>query len=210
MTLSKYGLCLIIALSTTVAMAWCDAGYQSRRAQELMSLLSQVKPGVTPHSTVQALISSYSANSTYSNAHAECHPLGVSQFSFSNRWLKSLHLAPARFIWITVEYCNGIAVLKSFTFAEEPRSAGSVTEAAGVFDLPTITADPSGRQVNPIEAISQERNNIHVFDGGAVPQAQQQADWQVDASCLSTFGACKSPRAILAGAFPFSATHGKK
>ena len=103
--------------------------------------------------------------------------ISCQQFAFSNGWINSLHLAPAKWVLISVSYKEGVMFEKSFQFFEEPRMGGVLTISEGELGMETGEPAPG------------------------VSLMRQQSDWHFDLSCLTSFTSCDDPRDVLTGAF---------
>jgi hypothetical protein len=186
-------------MGVIVLVAYSTVRFEQNRAVNLIRTLSNVTPGKTPQVNIQNALEGEPFLTRISNACENSSLRGCDQFAFSNRLLAILHLAPAKWVWVTLDYRSGVVISKSVQFAEEPRRT-AVTRQSLQDTEPSIGRDPPGRTVTV--AIANSQNAIvKVYDDENVSTDQRQSDWQVDLSCLSRLGACIDPRVILPGAF---------
>lgn len=191
----KTVLCCGLIVTTAILLVLIMPFYEQKQAEKLIATLSSVQPGSTQESSARGLLRKAAFRSV--DVSACKHVIaGCEQYQFSNMSLAFLHLVPARWIWVTVYYQNGVVAGKSFQFIESSHSSAIVRE--------TITKETTtGRNVS----FRDHRYGIaiaRIDDDASVPLTQRQSDWRIDLTCMTKIRACNDPRMVLVGAFPVS------
>jgi hypothetical protein len=197
----KIAISSAICMVLMVSFAYLAARFNQNRAEKLITRLSEVIPGTTSEAVVKSTIQGEWFLKRIPNVCENDGSQGCDQFGFTNRWLAFLHLSPAKWIWVTIEYRNGVVVSKSVQLSEAPHISAVTTQLIRGIESPVTGEVFSSRRltVSPKDTMNKL---IEVYDDEDVSSEQRQKDWTVDLSCLSRLGTCGDPRAILPGAFP--------
>lgn len=189
------GVALLVA--TGLALAYADAWYEKSAAERLLMVLSKVQVGSSTQSDV---IDATKAFGRYADGHLNSDrqkAAGV-EYTFRNRVMAFLHLAPGKFVYVGLEFKDGVVVAKSVNFYQEPRSGAIVQEVMARDKSDSTNVD--ARQVRT-NTYGPNLLAIEVHDDTSVPIARRQLDWQIDLSCMTKMGACRDPHRVLRGAF---------
>jgi len=193
---TKSAVLLVIGLVLAAFGAVVAEGYYERMsAEDLMATLRDVELGRTSELETRNSLHKF-------ERFGEVYPEGdkpskitFNQYVFKNRGLALLHLSPAKFLWITVEYKNGLVYQKSFQYFEEPRCSGSVVES-----LTDANDSTNGRDFYLSGTEPSPTFRMKVTDSTAVPLARRKLDMEVNLSCMTRIGGCRDPRVVLKGA----------
>lgn len=195
--LRSIGLVLVgatVTLVTLIAAAFAEARHERHEAEQLLIVLSRIHVG---SSTEDEATSALSAFKRYAdrqiNPNRQQAAIGL-EFTFRNRAMAFLRLAPAKFVYLGLEFRNGIVVSKSFNFYQEPRSGAVVQEVMADHGDDSMKIDH--RQVHLID-FGQNRTALEVRDDTSVPLVRRQLDWQIDLSCMTEIMNCEDPHRIL-------------
>lgn len=188
-------------MGLVVPSAYLMARFEQTRADNLISLLSKVTPGMTSQVSIEEELRGVPFLKRIPNVCENDSLQGCDQFGFSNWWLAFLHLAPAKRVWVTLEYRRGVVISKSAQLAEEPHLTAVTRQLLRETAPLTVQTAPSSRTIT-LSTADPKNAIAKVYDDENVTSNQRQKDWMVDLSCLSRMGSCGDPRAILYGAFP--------
>jgi hypothetical protein len=181
-----------------------ESYYERYQAQKLLSALAGIQVGATSETQAKEIMkpfSRYSVLGEYSKEDLLAHPFDG--FGFSNRALSLLHMSPRTWIWINVEYKDGLVIDKHVQAASEPRCSGSVGESVHN-EIPSsvkYTETDEGRTIGTGGAAGEPYFVIQVRDDITTPVERRNLDWQIDLSCLTWRKGCTDPRKTLYGAF---------
>src|SRR6266581_3962518 len=100
----KVTIWIAACMGLVVAGAYVMARFEQNRAEILTNILSNVTPGMTSQVSIENALRGELFLKRIPNACENNGLRGCDQFGFSNRWLSFLHLAPAKWIWVTLEY----------------------------------------------------------------------------------------------------------
>ena len=125
------------------------------------------------------------------------------QLAFVNRrWLEPVR-SPSQWVYLTVEFTNGIVSSRSFQFLEQPRRRASISQhirlPAPVLRLgESLTHRKIGSAGDPASPyfVTDIREDLQV------PGEQRSRDWQVNLDCFKFLGPCSDLRTVLQGAHP--------
>jgi hypothetical protein len=184
-----------------------ESYYERFRAQKLISTLSDIQVGVTTESHAKEITKRFS----YFN-HADEYVKSNEKptfdfFVFENRAFRWLHLAPAKWTKISIDYANGIVRSKNALYYEMPGYSGYVNEEiphTGTI-MDAYRAAENGRRlsVNHSEHIPPDPFECYMLtlhEDTTVPLARRQLDWQIDLSCMTSIGGCRDARKVMRGA----------
>jgi len=184
----------------------CSAGiaesyYERFEAQKLIACLSEIQVGTTTEVRAKEITRRFSRYGTLGNYPKDAHTELFDQFEFQNRALSFLHLSPATWIWITIQYKRGLVVQKHAQAASEPRCSGSVTESVHNESVSVERPVGRGRTVGIGGETPSGYFVIQVRDDLSTPLIRRQMDWQIDLSCMTWRAGCADPRKTLHGVF---------
>lgn len=188
------GAALLVVLS--LALAYVDAWREKSAAERLLMVLSRVQVGSSTESDVTDATRTFGR---YADGHMNSErrkAASAVEYTFRNRVMAFLHLAPGKFVYIGLEFKDGVVVGKSVNFYQEPRS-GVVVQEAMARDRSDST-NSNARQVRT-NIYGPNRFVIEVRDDTSVPLARRQLDWQLDLSCMTKMMPCKDPHLMLPG-----------
>ena len=177
-----------------------ESYYERFEAQKLLAALPDIQVGFTTESRAKEIMKPffrYSTLSTYPKGSADT----FDQYFFRNRTLSLLHVSPATYVWITVDYQNGIVISKHAQAASDPRSSGSIYELVSNPPPTSVEQTDKGRTVDIGGGAPGPYFVIKVRDDITTPLARRKLDWQMDLSCLTWRKGCTDPRKTLYGAF---------
>jgi hypothetical protein len=186
------GAALLVA--TSLALAYADAWYEKSAAERLLTVLSGVQVGKSTESDVTNATKSFGRYADGDINTDRQKAASWVTYTFQNRLMAILHLAPWKSVYIGLEFKNGIAVSKSLNFYQQPRSGVIVQEVVATDGSSSTKINP--RQIHPV-IYGPNRLVIEVHDDTSVPLARRQLDWQVDLSCMTNMGGCGDPHGML-------------
>ena len=202
------GVAAILGLVFLLLLAGIAESYYERfQAQKLISVLSDIQVGATTESHAREITKRFS----YFN-HPDRYAISNTKvtsdyFTFENRAFRWLHLAPAKWTHISIEYANGIVRSKNALYYEMPGYSGYVNEEiphTGTI-MDAYRAAENGRRlsVNHSEYIPPDLSDcsmLIIHEDTTVPLARRQLDWQIDLSCMTSIGGCRDARKVMRGA----------
>jgi hypothetical protein len=194
----RYVLTLVIAVvfigAVALTLAYADARQAKSEATQFLTALSTVKVGSSSETEVREAMKPFSRfeDSPPGSGH------GLS-YTFRNRAMAFLHLAPQKFVYGGIEFRDGIVTKKSINFYQEPRFGVVVQEVTVSGGGPS--ASTNGRQLRT-NVYGPKSTVIDVHDDTSVPVARRKLDWQIDLSCMATMRPCRNPQTLLPGVFP--------
>jgi hypothetical protein len=185
----------------TLAAIWVLAAYLQYRhernlAQAAIRTVGQIQVGHSTRSQADVMLTPYAKFRVHG-------PENAIELAFVNRrWLEPFR-SPTQWIYITVEFTDGIASSRSFQFLEQPRRRASLTQHIRL-PAPVLRLG---------EAISHRRIRSNgdpaspyfvtdIREDLEVPEEQRARDWQFDLDCFKFLRSCKNPNTVLAAAQP--------
>jgi hypothetical protein len=190
-----------LLLMLLVACVLGESVVQRHRAEDLLQLLADVDVGTAPNPALFAALGKFKG---YRSSEGSQSGRSYDQFVFRNRGFALLALAPAKVLYIQIDFRNGIVIEKSIHFAEAPNRGAMIMEEAEI-DSERIDRDqvrpPVPRQVEERGAATESTYVLSVRDSIEVPKMRRQMDWALDVSCLTRLGSCGDFRRVLRGAF---------
>jgi len=125
------------------------------------------------------------------------------QLAFVNRrWLEPLR-SPTQWIYLTVEFRDGLVSSRTFQFLEQPRRRASISQhirlPAPVLRLgESLTHRKIGSTGDPASPyfVTDIREDLEV------PDEQRSRDWKFNLDCFKFMTSCKDVRGVLEGAHP--------
>jgi hypothetical protein len=194
-----YGKQLIVIGLLMLLLVACVLGesfVQRHRAEDLIQLLTDVDVGTAPNPALFAALGKFKG---YRSSEGSQGGRSYEQFVFQNRGFALLALAPAKVLYIQIDFRNGIVIEKSIHFAEAPNRGAMMTEEAEI-DSDQVRP-PVPRQVEERGVVTESTYMLSVRDSIEVPKMRRQMDWVLDVSCLTRLGSCGDFRRVLRGAF---------
>jgi|WetSurMetagenome_2_1015567.scaffolds.fasta_scaffold375495_1 hypothetical protein len=185
-----------LLVATSVALAYADAWHQRSRAERLLSVLSTIQVG---RSTESDVATSTAALAGYARRQVNSGHLGVTselEFTFQNHLMALLHFSPPKYLYVGLEFKDGVVTSKSLNFYQAPRFGVIVQEV-------NAGANSDSKKLNArelhINNYGQNMTVIEIRDDTSVPQVRRQLDWQIDLSCMTEMSACRDAHRILPG-----------
>jgi hypothetical protein len=178
-----------------LGLAYANAWQAKSEAARLLAVLSTVKVGSSRESEVLEGLKPFSR---FEDSDPQRNERGVS-YTFRNRVMAFLHLAPPKFVYAGIEFRDGIVVKKSVNFYQEPRFGVVVQEV-----MASGASDPTSNNPRQLRTnvYGPKSTVIDVHDDTSVPLSRRQLDWQIDFSCMTTMNFCANPQEMLPGIFP--------
>jgi hypothetical protein len=125
------------------------------------------------------------------------------ELAFVNRrWLQPVR-SPSQWIYLTVEFTDGIVSSRSFQFLDQPRRRAAITQrmllSVSRLHLPGATSHrrvtTAGDPASPY-FVTDVREDLQVSD------EQRSRDWQFNLQCFKFLMSCEDVRGVLEGAQP--------
>lgn len=179
------------------AVAFFEYLYERNLAKAAIRTVGELQVGDATQAQTELMLSPY--------AKFQVRGSGSSiQLAFVNRrWLQPLR-SPSQWIYITVEFSDGLVSSRSFQFLDQPRRRASITQrvrlSAEMLHLGGYIShrkmfNSAGNPAGPY-FITDLREDLEV------PADQRSRDWQFDLDCFRFMTSCKDLRGVLAGAHP--------
>lgn len=184
-----------------VALIWVAAAYFEYRhernlAKAAISTIADIQVGHSTQSEAQVLLSPY--------ARFQMHgPDNSIQLAFVNRrWLEPIG-SPSQWIYITVEFSDGIVSSRSFQFLDQPRRRAAITQHI-LLSAPvqTLRGAITHRKISSAGDPASPYFVTDIHEDLQVPEEQRSRDWQFDLDCFRFMTSCKDLRGVLQGAHP--------
>ena len=193
---------LCSALFAVLGVLCClaESFIERRRAEELLDVLANVQIGAAHTPGVEEKLEGFNR---YRSSNGSSDGRSYEQFMFRNYGFALFHLAPAKNIWIQIDYENGAVVAKAAHFAEAPNRGAFVMEEADT-GRPPSSNDPlasAARKIQERGTFAEPNYMLSVRDNASVPESRRRLDWMVDLTCMTRLGPCGDFRKILRGAF---------
>jgi hypothetical protein len=169
-------------------VAVLETYYERWQAEAAIKTISSVEVGGTDgDSAAQSMRQRF-------HDHLFHHSATFDQYRFRNLGFALLHLAPRTYIWMEIDYKDGVVTRKFFQYYEEPRCTGELTEQLAELPSKKDRSVYLGSDTpSPVFA-------MRVYDNLNVPRERRGVDWQIDLSCFTRFRGCQDPRRVLYGA----------
>jgi len=193
-------LCSALFAILGVLSCLAESFIERRRAEELLNVLANVQIGAARTSSLDDKLEGFKR---YRSSNGSSGGRSYDQFMFRNYGFALFHLAPAKNIWIQIDFESGVVVAKAAHFAEEPYRGAFVMEEADT-GRPPSSNDPlasATRKVTERGTFTDPTYMLSVRDSTSVPAGQRRKDWMVDLTCMAQLGSCGDFRKILRGAF---------
>ena len=125
------------------------------------------------------------------------------QLAFVNRrWLEPLR-SPSQWIYVTVEFRDGLVSSRSFQFLEQPRKRAAITQR--ILLSPPVLSLRGAISHRKIISAGDQASPYFVTDireDLEVPDEQRSRDWKFNLDCFKFMTSCKDVRGVLEGAHP--------
>ncbi len=130
-------------------------------------------------------------------------PENAIQLAFVNRrWLQPLR-SPTQWIYITVEFTDGLVSSRSFQFLDQPRRRASISQRIRLSaDMLHLGEYMSHRKIGTAGDPASPYFVTDIREDLQVPEEQRSRDWQFNLDCFRFMTSCKDLRGVLAGAHP--------
>lgn len=195
-TLFKVLVTLVVVGVIWVAVAFFQYLHERNVAQAAIRSVGELKVGYSTQAETELMLSRYARFRVHGSDN-------VIQLAFVNRrWLEPVR-SPTQWIYITVEFTDGLVSSRSFQFLEQPRRRASISQhillSAERLHLGRLTSHRLvGSAGNPASPyfVTDIREDLQV------PEELRSRDWQFDLGCFKFLSSCKDLRVVLAGAHP--------
>lgn len=198
-TVFRYLILLVIGVAILGAaglgLAYINAWQAKSEATRLLAVLSTVKVGSSRQSEVLEAVKPFTR---FEDSDPQRNERVVS-YSFRNRVMALLHLAPPKYVYAGIEFRDGIVVEKSVNFYQEPRLGVVVQEV-----MAPGASDPTSNNPRQVRTVvyGPQSTVIVVHDDTSLPLERRKLDWQIDLSCMTVMMPCGNPQSLLPGIFP--------
>ena len=178
------------------AAAFFEYLYERNIAKAAIRTVGDIQVGHSTQAQTELLLSPY--------AKFRVHGVGSAiELAFVNRrWLQPVR-SPSQWIYITVEFSDGVVSSRTFQFLDQPRRRASISQrvllSAEMLHLGGyISHRKIGSAGDPVSPyfVTDIREDLEV------PEEQRSRDWQFDLQCFRFMTTCKDLRGVLAGAQP--------
>ena len=125
------------------------------------------------------------------------------QLAFVNRrWLEPVR-SPSQWIYVTVEFSDGVVSSRSFQFLDQPRRRASISQRVRLSaEMLHLGGSTSHRKIGSAGDPASPYFVTDIREDLQVPEDQRSRDWQFDLQCFRFLTSCKDLRGVLAGAHP--------
>ena len=124
----KWAAAFVLGVTFLALVNIAESWYQRYEAGRLIAALSGIQVGSTTEARAREITKRFSRYNVRNEFPKDPPTSDSDKFGFRNRAFPLLHLAPAKWVWITLDYKNGFVVEKSAQYFEEPRCGGVITE----------------------------------------------------------------------------------
>ena len=186
----------LVAL-VAIALVWLAAAqleqvHERLVAKSAMETIGTFQLGSTTQAQAENLLRSYSG---FKVADLDN---GI-QLGFDNRrWLPLV--PPSQWIWITVEFKDGMLTSRSVQLAEAPRRSAIVHQSLLPTPVMSVERAINHRAVLLVGGIAEPRSIVRIDEDAQIPPQQLAADWRVDFGCFRFTSGCSNMANVLAGA----------
>jgi hypothetical protein len=125
------------------------------------------------------------------------------ELAFVNRrWLEPVR-SPTQWIYITVEFSDGVVSSRSFQFVDQPRRRATISQHILLSaEMLHLGGYISHRKIGSAGDAASPYFVTDIHEDLQVPEAQRSLDWQFDLQCFRFLTSCKDLRGVLVGAHP--------
>jgi hypothetical protein len=182
------------------------AYYERSKAEELITILSQLEVGVSSEQEVRSLTERFGRYRIEQDAQRD-EQSRADVFGFQNGAAWLLNMIPAKTVMIRLQYENNVLTQKEFVYAESPGIRGSLREESGQQAEHDALAflRKNGRVLSINNGAPPYRSDIPVqiavvVDDASSPLARRRLDWSIDLNCMTRLRDCPDLRLVLNGA----------
>ena len=190
-----YGLIAVALI--WVAAAFFEYRHERNLAKATIRTVADIRVGYTTQAQAEDLLSPYEKFRVKG-------PDNAIQLAFVNRrWLEPLH-SPSQWIYITVEFTDGLVSSRSFQFLDQPRRRAAITQR--ILLSPTVLSLRGAITHHKIVASAGDPASPYfvtdIREDLQLPEEQRSRDWQFNLDCFRFMTSCKDLRGVLEGAHP--------
>jgi hypothetical protein len=200
-------ICLLIVFSVAIifTVAMLHDHRQRAQADQLLSVLRQIRVGSTSRATVVSMTTPFRHN-------VDALPSGDQlRFVFYNKWLHRLGLAPHVEVRVAISFDGGIVVDKrAYVIVSTTGCAAEVVERKRGAKVPGgLLIPPPHNVVAWPDASGRNVTRIRIENDDTYGEAQRHNDWTFNLGCMTKIGpGCRDARVMLPNA-ALSPTEGK-
>jgi hypothetical protein len=194
--LFKIFLILIAVCALWLTAAFFEYLYERNLANAAIRTVGDIRVGYSTQAQTELMLAPYAKFQVRS-------PGNAIQLAFVNRrWLQPLR-QPTQWIYITVEFTDGVVSSRSFQFLDQPRRRASISQRVLLSaDMLHLGGYMSHRKIGSAGDPASPFFVTDVREDLQVPEALRSRDWQFDLQCFRFVTSCKDLRGVLAGANP--------
>lgn len=179
---------LVIAVTAAVlaliALEFSVVYYQRYQASRLITALRQVDTGVASEGEVRAITKRYVRFASPTNS-------GDGEvFTLRNYLFVPIWQATAKFVYVSLEYKDGILQSKSVSYFDEFR-------VAAFLESTSRHREANGGWQVMVTDYGPHFHSLRLIDGCNVPLADRHPDWLVDLTCFSSLRPCPDLHAVI-------------
>jgi hypothetical protein len=178
------------------AAAFFEYLYERNIAKAAISTVGNIQVGHSTQAQTELMLSPYAKFQVRGSGSAI-------ELAFVNRrWLRPLR-SPTQWIYITVEFADGVVSSRSFQFLDQPRRRASITQRVLLSaEMLHLGGFISHRKIGIAGDPASPYFVTDVREDLQVPDEQRSRDWQFDLQCFRFVTSCKDLRGVLVGAHP--------
>lgn len=194
--LFKLVFALIVVCAVWFATAFFEYLYERNIAKAAIRTVGEIQVGYSTQALTELKLAPYAKFRVPGSDNAI-------ELAFVNRrWLQPLR-SPTQWIYITVEFTDGVVSSRTFQFLDQPRRRASLSQhillSAQMLHLGGYI---SHRKIGSAGDPASPYFVTDVREDLQVPEALRSRDWQFDLDCFKFMTSCKNLRGVLAGAQP--------
>ena len=194
--LFKFLFALIAVGVIWLAVAFSEYLYERNLAKAAIHTVGDIQVGYSTQAQSELMLSPY----------AKFRVKGLEnaiRLAFVNRrWLQPVR-SPSQWIYLTVEFSDGIASSRSFQFLDQPRRRASITQRVLLSaEMLHLGGFISHRRIGSAGDPASPYFVTDIREDLQVPDEQRSRDWQFGLQCFRFMTSCKDLRGVLAGAHP--------
>lgn len=195
-SLFKVLVTLIVVGVIWVAVAFFQYLHERNVAQAAARTVGQLKVGYSTQAETAIMLSPYARFRVPG-------PDNAIELAFVNRrWLEPVR-SPTQWIYIRVEFSDGLVSSRSFQFLDQPRRRASIRQqvllSAERLHLP---GPMSHRLIGSAGDPASPYFVTDIREDLQVPEELRSRDWQFDLDCFRFLTSCRDLRGVLVGAHP--------
>jgi hypothetical protein len=179
-----------------LAAAFFEYLYERNLAKAAIRTVGDVKVGYSTQAQTELMLTPY----------AKFREPGLEntiQLAFVNRrWLEPVR-PPSQWIYLTIEFTDGIVSSRSFQFLDQPRRRASLSQRVLLSAQKLhLGGHMSHREIGSAGDPASPYFVTDIREDLQVPDEQRSRDWQFDLQCFRFMTSCRDVREVLAGAHP--------